>query len=69
MKRVKILLLILIVVGFTNCKQKQTVTNEPITTKSIDKKSLSYEEMNASKGEAKEAFNDAKYGMFIHWTF
>ena len=26
-----------------------------------------WEEMNASKEEAKEAFNDAKYGMFIHW--
>ena len=31
------------------------------------KKPLSWEEMNASKEEAKEAFNDAKYGMFIHW--
>ena len=30
-------------------------------------KELSWEEMNASKAEAKEAFNDAKYGMFIHW--
>ncbi|MCK4921206.1 MAG: alpha-L-fucosidase [Bacteroidales bacterium] len=27
----------------------------------------SWEEMNTSKNEAKEAFNDAKYGMFIHW--
>lgn len=27
----------------------------------------SWEQMNASKNEAKEAFNDAKYGMFIHW--
>jgi len=31
------------------------------------KKSLTYEEMSASKSTAKEAFNDAKYGMFIHW--
>lgn len=31
------------------------------------KKSLTWEEMNSSKADAKEAFNDAKYGMFIHW--
>jgi alpha-L-fucosidase len=31
------------------------------------KEPLSWEQMNASKDEAKEAFNDAKYGMFIHW--
>lgn len=30
-------------------------------------KSLTYEQMNASKKESAEAFNDAKYGMFIHW--
>lgn len=29
--------------------------------------SLTWEEMNASKTIAKEAFNDAKFGMFIHW--
>jgi len=28
---------------------------------------LTYEQMSASKEESKEAFNDAKYGMFIHW--
>lgn len=32
-----------------------------------EKKSLTYEQMTASKEESKEAFNDAKYGMFIHW--
>ncbi len=31
------------------------------------KTEITWEEMNASKAEAKEAFNDAKYGMFIHW--
>lgn len=31
------------------------------------KKEKTWEEMNASKNEEKEAFNDAKYGMFIHW--
>jgi len=31
------------------------------------KAQLSWEQMNASKAAAKEAFNDAKYGMFIHW--
>ena len=30
-------------------------------------KTLTYEQMNASKEQPKEAFNDAKYGMFIHW--
>ena len=28
---------------------------------------LSYEQMSSSKEKSKEAFNDAKYGMFIHW--
>lgn len=28
---------------------------------------LTYEQMSASKEKSKEAFNDAKYGMFIHW--
>jgi len=32
-----------------------------------EKQPLTMEEMEASKAEAKEAFNDAKYGMFIHW--
>ncbi len=50
-QRIKIALLIL-VLGFMSCKSKKAYT---------------YEEMNASKGAAKEAFNDAKYGMFIHW--
>lgn len=31
------------------------------------KKTLNYEQMNKAKETAKEAFNDAKYGMFIHW--
>ncbi len=31
------------------------------------KKEKTWEEMNASKNVEKEAFNDAKYGMFIHW--
>ncbi|WPR73178.1 alpha-L-fucosidase [Flavobacterium sp. NG2] len=31
------------------------------------KKELSYEQMNTSKKQSMEAFNDAKYGMFIHW--
>ena len=30
-------------------------------------KTLSWEQMNASKEVAKEAFIDAKFGMFIHW--
>lgn len=59
-QRIKIVLLVLIF-GFTSCKQKQT--------KNVDTqgRSLTYEEMRASKEEAKQAFNDAKYGMFIHW--
>lgn len=35
--------------------------------KTMEKTNQSWEEMNASKTAAKEAFNDAKYGMFIHW--
>jgi len=33
----------------------------------LPKESKTWDEMNASKADAKEAFNDAKYGMFIHW--
>lgn len=32
-----------------------------------EKKSLTHDQMSSSKEESKEAFNDAKYGMFIHW--
>ena len=31
------------------------------------KQPMTWEQMSASKTAAKEAFNDAKYGMFIHW--
>ena len=63
-QRIKIILL-LIVVGFTSCKEK---SNESVNTQNTEeKKALTYEQMNASKVKAKEAFNDAKYGMFIHW--
>ena len=60
--------LLVLIVGFVGCKQKQN-TNGESANKEVaqEPKVLTYEEMNASKGEAKEAFNDAKYGMFIHW--
>ncbi|MDO6802029.1 alpha-L-fucosidase [Wenyingzhuangia sp. 1_MG-2023] len=57
LKITSILLLVLIVVS---CKQKPKKDSEK-------KSALTYEEMNAAKEVAKEAFNDAKYGMFIHW--
>ncbi|MBV1888530.1 MAG: alpha-L-fucosidase, partial [Urechidicola sp.] len=38
-----------------------------IPTHSQNNSSLTWEQMNASKEVAKEAFNDAKFGMFIHW--
>ena len=47
----KVFLLLLIAV-FSSCSEKE---------------SLTYEQMSASKEPSKEAFNDAKYGMFIHW--
>ncbi|MGJ8592748.1 MAG: alpha-L-fucosidase [Aquaticitalea sp.] len=50
-QRIKIALFALIL-GTMGCKAQKPV---------------SYEQMNASKAESKEAFNDAKYGMFIHW--
>lgn len=59
MQKIKIYLLVL-VLGFVGCKQK---TTQNLKTP----KPLTYEEMSASKAEAKEAFNDAKFGMFIHW--
>ncbi|MGJ8550756.1 alpha-L-fucosidase [Winogradskyella wichelsiae] len=46
--------------GFISCKQKETKVGEETLP-------LTYEQMTASKVESKEAFNDAKYGMFIHW--
>lgn len=58
-KPLKILSLLL-VFAIIGCKQKPKDKVE-------EKQQLTYEEMNASKEEAKEAFNDAKYGMFIHW--
>ena len=42
-------------------------TKEPSTKEAKTKEPLTWEQMNASKSVAKEAFNDAKYGMFIHW--
>ena len=48
----KTLIGLLVILAFVSCN-----TKEPLT----------WEEMNASKADAKEAFNDAKYGMFIHW--
>jgi alpha-L-fucosidase len=46
------LLLLLFVVVLIGCQPKEALT---------------YEQMNEAKETAKEAFNDAKYGMFIHW--
>ena len=48
---IKIVLLVLIL-GFMSCNSKKAYT---------------YEQMSSSKENAKEDFNDAKYGMFIHW--
>lgn len=47
----KIFLLLFLAISIS-CKQ------EPV---------LTYEQMSSSKEKSKEAFNDAKYGMFIHW--
>ena len=33
----------------------------------FSQETLTWEEMNTSKQVAKQAFNDAKFGMFIHW--
>lgn len=52
--------LLILVFGFVSCKQKET----KIVAETLP---LSYEQMSASKEVSKEAFNDAKYGMFIHW--
>ncbi len=58
-QRIKIGILLLFF-GFIGCKQNGT--------KNVDEnQTLTYDQMTASKEEAKEAFNDAKYGMFIHW--
>ncbi|MBP1840094.1 alpha-L-fucosidase [Formosa algae] len=63
LQKIKIGFLVL-VLGFTSCKQKQTKSVEQMQEKP---QALTYEQMSASKDIAKEAFNDAKYGMFIHW--
>jgi len=62
-QKVKIVYLTLILVLLC-CKQKQ---QEKEVLISEEEKELTYEEMSSSKEEAKQAFNDAKYGMFIHW--
>ncbi len=51
---IKRILLLLIVFVCISCKPQV----EPVKT---------WEEMNASKQATREWFNDAKYGMFIHW--
>ncbi|MBU2939199.1 alpha-L-fucosidase [Lacinutrix sp. C3R15] len=52
--------LLAVVFGFISCKQKETKSVEQTLP-------LTYEQMTESKKDSKEAFNDAKYGMFIHW--
>ena len=60
--------LLVIVLGVTSCKQNQAKNGEQNLEEVQEvTQVLTYDEMNASKAEAKEAFNDAKYGMFIHW--
>ena len=54
------IVLVVFFFGVISCKQKETKTIE-------EKPALTYDEMTASKEESKAAFNDAKYGMFIHW--
>lgn len=51
-KYMKTLTTLLVILILASCQSKQP---------------MSWEEMNESKENAKEAFNDAKYGMFIHW--
>lgn len=62
MKSVLLSCLLALLVG-CNSEVKKNTEN----LKRTQKDTLSYQEMNASKETAKEAFNDAKYGMFIHW--
>jgi len=57
---IKSILFYLALIVITNL-QAQDNSSYNTTTKE------SWKQMNASKTEAKEAFNDAKYGMFIHW--
>ena len=52
----KKILTIFIVIACFSCTTAQK--------KTVDK---TWEEMNASKEETKELFNNSKYGMFIHW--
>ncbi|MDO6597937.1 alpha-L-fucosidase [Oceanihabitans sp. 2_MG-2023] len=58
-KNIKITLLVFIF-ALVSCKQKETKVVEETA-------SLTYDQMTESKEASKEAFNDAKYGMFIHW--
>ena len=58
-RKIKLVVVVLIL-AVTACKEKQKEIVE-------QKQELTYEEMNASKEVAMEAFNDAKFGMFIHW--
>lgn len=59
--KMKTLVLCLVLIVFTNIQAQENNSN-------FESKNLpTWEQMNASKAEAKEAFNDAKFGMFIHW--
>ncbi len=59
LQKINITLLIFILT-FLSCSPKEA-------DKSTVVKAKTYEEMETSKAAAKEEFNDAKYGMFIHW--
>lgn len=60
MQSIKIGLLVL-VLGLISCKQNET------TKSALVNQTLTYDQMTTSKEASKEAFNDAKYAMFIHW--
>ena len=43
------------------------VTLALMSCRTPETKEKAWDEMNASKQETRQWFNDAKYGMFIHW--
>lgn len=62
---IKCALLLCIITQWSCGEKKGTGDLEKI--EKSPKTELTWEEMNASKAVAKEAFKDAKFGLFIHW--
>lgn len=63
----KKIIILLTVVACFSCKKADKVTDKTINKIAEKQPVKTWKEMNASKEDTKELFNDSKFGMFIHW--